>query len=527
MSIVDLDFIQNNITTNGGDPVAYRWSHGATDLHLGDGLIVYALIQMIRAKTCVCLGSGGGYIPRIMTQARYDLWTQGIFKGRESFEWGDIGSTYLVDAANGVGGNVDYLEEDSWFRQHFPCRFINDTTENAYYNFFVKQDIKIDYLHIDADHSFKGVKNDFDLYSKLVRPGGIITIHDTDENFSRNLIVSEDNKKDWDTFDGPAKFVRSLDPSWQIINLFNESRLGDTPQSTGLTIVQKKMPRLNLVTVVADFHYPITLIQMLKHYYDMVDSIVVVFYTTETGPAEMVHYNELCKELQNHGISEKVHIRIVSGPKYDWDKVTSLYNEVVSTGSDSDWWIISDADELQDWGDTNPREIMYDCIEKNKTFVTGGFLDRIGEGGEFTPIKDSWDDLDKLFPLIGFFRYPMSGACPNKVVMVKSGQKVSSGQHYAIFDDGTNSWGGNHPLCYTRVKIPVHHFKWDYSILQRLSDVSSSGCNYSSEYKKMRESIKDSGDKINISDGRYMIERYQPGKKHSQWKKISKLINSI
>ena len=42
---------------------------GLTDLHLGDGLIVYSVIQLMRAKTCVCLGSGGGFIPRIMTQA--------------------------------------------------------------------------------------------------------------------------------------------------------------------------------------------------------------------------------------------------------------------------------------------------------------------------------------------------------------------------------------------------------------------------------------------------------------------------
>ena len=41
--------------------VPYRWSHGATDDHLGDGLIIYSLIQYMRAKVCVCLGSGGGF----------------------------------------------------------------------------------------------------------------------------------------------------------------------------------------------------------------------------------------------------------------------------------------------------------------------------------------------------------------------------------------------------------------------------------------------------------------------------------
>ena len=61
-------------------PVPYRWSHGATDTHLGDGLIIYSLIQYMRAKTCVCLGSGGGFVPRLMTQARYDLHNKAFLK---------------------------------------------------------------------------------------------------------------------------------------------------------------------------------------------------------------------------------------------------------------------------------------------------------------------------------------------------------------------------------------------------------------------------------------------------------------
>ncbi|MDM8547091.1 CmcI family methyltransferase [Candidatus Venteria ishoeyi] len=37
---------------------------------------------------------------------------------------------------------------------------------------------KIDLLYIDADHSYEGVKKDFELYSPLVTPGGIIVFHD-------------------------------------------------------------------------------------------------------------------------------------------------------------------------------------------------------------------------------------------------------------------------------------------------------------------------------------------------------------
>src|SRR6056300_635705 len=196
--ILNKDFINTHITVDKEEveqpngtklltykPVPYRWTHGATDNHMGDGLLIYSIIQLMRYKTLVCLGSGGGFIPRIMTQARIDLHDCGIFEGNKGYNWGDIGATYLVDAANGVGGNISYSEKDSYFRFQFCPRFIKDTTENAYYNFFVKQDIKIDFLHIDAGHSYEDVKRDFELYSQLLSENGMISIHDTDINFQK------------------------------------------------------------------------------------------------------------------------------------------------------------------------------------------------------------------------------------------------------------------------------------------------------------------------------------------------------
>ena len=146
----------------------------------------------MRYKTLVCLGSGGGYIPRIMTQARVDLYDSGIFEGNRDYNWGDIGSTYIVDAANEVGGEVNWLKKDSFFRENFYPRIINETTEDAYYNFFVKEDIKIDYLHIDAGHTYDDVKLDFELYTKLLSKNGVVSIHDTDIKYADNYIISKD-----------------------------------------------------------------------------------------------------------------------------------------------------------------------------------------------------------------------------------------------------------------------------------------------------------------------------------------------
>ena len=236
------EYIKNNITTNNGIPVPFRWSHGATDLHMGDGILLYAIIQHMRAKNCVCIGSGGGYIPRIMTMARIDLYEQYIFEGTSDYNWGDIGSTYLIDPCNGIGGQSDVDSDDSFYRTHFFPRFIKETSEKAFYDFFVLQDIKIDVLFIDGDHSYEGVKKDFDLYSTILNKRGVIILHDTDSKYEKALIISEDAKENFDKFDGPSKLIKELEENseWNMINLFNFGLLKNKPSSSGITILNRR-----------------------------------------------------------------------------------------------------------------------------------------------------------------------------------------------------------------------------------------------------------------------------------------------
>lgn len=51
---------------------------------------------------------------------------------------------------------------------------------------------KVDFLFLDGDHSYEGVKQDFEMYSPLVRDGGLIGFHDvieSDENKRTNTLV--------------------------------------------------------------------------------------------------------------------------------------------------------------------------------------------------------------------------------------------------------------------------------------------------------------------------------------------------
>jgi predicted O-methyltransferase YrrM len=41
----------------------------------------------------------------------------------------------------------------------------------------------VDFVFIDGDHEYEGVKRDFELYSPLVRPGGLIAFHDINEMY--------------------------------------------------------------------------------------------------------------------------------------------------------------------------------------------------------------------------------------------------------------------------------------------------------------------------------------------------------
>ena len=99
-------------------------------------------------------------------------------------------------------------------------------------------------MHIDGDHSYEGVKKDFELYSTIMSANGIITIHDTDQKYHDTFIVTENAKQDFATFDGPAKFIKDLEKNteWNLVNLKN-FRMFDSlkqPTSTGLTILTRK-----------------------------------------------------------------------------------------------------------------------------------------------------------------------------------------------------------------------------------------------------------------------------------------------
>lgn len=251
----------------------------------------------------------------------------------------------------------------------------------------------------------------------------------------------------------------------------------------------------NLVTVVGENTH--ILPHMLKHYENIIDKAYVCVYRQGEDDG-------ILEEIEELGIEP---FMVFTEDKYNWNRVTEIYNTVKQT-KPNDWWIVADDDELQVYPD-DIDTIIKDCERYGYDFVTGGFLDRIGIDGIFPEVtRDT--NIHKAFPMAGYFRYPMSKACTNKVTLMKGYQDVTSGQHYALFKDGTNSWGSGHPkrMPVNEVFVQVHHFKWDQTCIERIKKVADNKKEYSfsDEYRVMYESIKDSNWKINVNNPEYLVE---------------------
>jgi hypothetical protein len=255
----------------------------------------------------------------------------------------------------------------------------------------------------------------------------------------------------------------------------------------------------------------------------MVDEMCIVVYDWK-DQSNLLEVENIVKEFSTAKI-----VKVVIEEKYNWERVTELYNEVKSEYPD-DWWVVSDDDEFHSYHKPL-SEIIADCDVNGWQLVRGGFIDRIGEGGEFTKINET-DNIFEQFPYAGFFRYPMSGACPNKICLVKGNVEITAGQHYAKFD-GYTTWkwqGWNHPQIapIDKYSVQVHHFKWDSTAGQRIRDVANiqKDYSYSEEYRIMYRQLAKRRFKFDINEEEYMFE-YCPSHNYENYKNWNVLFKKI
>lgn len=138
--------------------------------------------------------------------------------GRDREHWTHLGWDDMcisIDLSDGgLHGGISEEEmdrRDLWFRERFEnCHFIRGDSHSDITlfqlmsliepidAFNLPQSVKVhktvDFLFIDGDHSYEGVKRDWEMYSPFVKKGGLISFHDTvisDRHHERNVYVGE------------------------------------------------------------------------------------------------------------------------------------------------------------------------------------------------------------------------------------------------------------------------------------------------------------------------------------------------
>lgn len=139
--------------------------------NLGYGFIHYALIRNLRPKRVLCIGSTRGFIPSICALACKD---------------NKKGSVDFVDAGYGKNHPKSWAGDGFWKREdvkkHFSLLGIGDWLEvhvMTSKNFAQKYpQRRYGYIYIDGDHSYRGVKLDYQLFWPRLKKGGFMVFHD-------------------------------------------------------------------------------------------------------------------------------------------------------------------------------------------------------------------------------------------------------------------------------------------------------------------------------------------------------------
>lgn len=184
--------------------------------NLGYGWIHYALIRNFCPKKILCIGSKYGFIPAVCAVGCRD---------------NKLGKVDFIDAGFDIG---DFTGPDvhwggvGFWKKCNPKKYFGKFGLRKYIDLhvmtsedFAKKNpkLKYDYIHVDGDHSYNGVKKDFNLFWPKLNKGGFIAFHD---------IASPD--KDGNVY-GTRDFWAELKNKYKVSFEFNKD--------PGLGIIQK------------------------------------------------------------------------------------------------------------------------------------------------------------------------------------------------------------------------------------------------------------------------------------------------
>lgn len=191
---------------------------GHTEDSLGFGFIYYGLSRCIVPETVVCIGSQKGFAPSIFGKALKD-------NGK--------GTVYFIDAGfdEETDGHKAWAGKGLW-KKYKDKIFKENDLNNVELILSRTQDVswdrRIDILYIDGDHSYEGVKHDFEKFSPYAN---FVLFHDslyTAEGVATDYHNQRRDISHWKGHEwGVKDFLKELDhlPKFEI------------PMFAGLTLI--------------------------------------------------------------------------------------------------------------------------------------------------------------------------------------------------------------------------------------------------------------------------------------------------
>jgi hypothetical protein len=143
-----------------------------TSYFLGFGLIHYAIIRNTKPKRVLCIGSRRGYIPALCALAckenqigHVDFVDASYDENMPDKNWSGTGFWNTKESLH----HFDIVNVSSWITLY-------KTTTTEFAKQFSKR--KYDYIYIDGDHSYDGVRRDYEYFWPRVKLGGFCVFHD-------------------------------------------------------------------------------------------------------------------------------------------------------------------------------------------------------------------------------------------------------------------------------------------------------------------------------------------------------------
>lgn len=147
--------------------------------NFGYGYIHYALIRNIKPSKVLCIGSMYGYIPFVCALACKDNKKGSVDFVDAAYDINNPNDTGRHNWGQGFWKKVSPPKHFSYLgTRKFIKTFVQTTKDFASAN----KKRKYDYIYIDGDHSYKGVKTDYKLFWPMLKSGGIMAFHDTDND---------------------------------------------------------------------------------------------------------------------------------------------------------------------------------------------------------------------------------------------------------------------------------------------------------------------------------------------------------